>query len=68
MLLHVILHVESEDSWKWTPDPVVGYTVSGAYRVLTSRPPPHYSCSGGSDMEEGCSFEGLSVRVAYFSE
>jgi len=27
------------DVWKWIPDPVVGYTVSGEYRLLTARPP-----------------------------
>jgi len=40
MLLHVVLEVDSDDSWRWIPDPVVGYTVSGAYRVLTSGSPP----------------------------
>lgn len=39
MLLNVLLQVDTEDSWSWIPDPIVGYTVSGAYRVLTSRPP-----------------------------
>jgi len=36
LLLYVMLQVDTEDSWRWTPDPVAGYTVSGAYRVLTS--------------------------------
>ena len=39
LLLTVVLQVDIEDSWRWSPDPVVGYTVSGAYRVLTYGPP-----------------------------
>lgn len=39
MLLTVVLQVDIEDSWRLTPDPVVGYTISGAYQVLTSRLP-----------------------------
>nr|ABD28625.2 H+-transporting two-sector ATPase, alpha/beta subunit, central region, related [Medicago truncatula] len=39
MLLNIVLQVDLEGSWRWTPDLVVGYTVSGAYRVLTSGPP-----------------------------
>jgi len=40
MLLHIVLQVDSEDSWRWILDPVAGYTVSGAYRVLTLGVPP----------------------------
>jgi len=40
ILSNVILQVDSEDSWRSTPDPVARYTVSGAYRVLTSGLPP----------------------------
>lgn len=38
MLLHVVLQIVVEDSWRWSPDTVVVYTVSGAYSVLTSGP------------------------------
>jgi len=31
LLLNVMLQVDTEDSWMWTPDTVEGYTVSGAY-------------------------------------
>jgi len=39
MLLNVILQVDIKVSWWWIHDLVVGYTVSSAYRVLTSRLP-----------------------------
>lgn len=38
MLLNVVLQIVVEDSWRWSPDTVVLYTVSGAYSVLTSGP------------------------------
>jgi hypothetical protein len=40
MLLSVMLQVDSIDVWQWIPDPAAGYTVSGAYRLLTARPLP----------------------------
>jgi len=38
MLFNVVLQVDIQNSWRWSPNPVTGYTVSGAYRVLTSGP------------------------------
>ncbi|MCI44578.1 heat-shock protein, partial [Trifolium medium] len=39
-LLHdFILQVQSPDSWQWRPDPIRGYSVRGAYQILTSHPP-----------------------------
>jgi len=36
-LLHdIVLHNYSIDRWKWLLDPVHGYTVKGAYQLLTS--------------------------------
>jgi len=32
----VVLHVTVDDAWQWLPDPRVGYTVRGAYCILTS--------------------------------
>jgi len=29
------MRVDFVDVWQWAPDPVVGYTVSGAYNSLT---------------------------------
>ena len=40
MLSDVLLQVDSDDSWRWTHDPVAGYSVSGAYRLLISGLPP----------------------------
>jgi len=40
LLLTVLLQVDTEDVWTWILDPVEGYTVSGAYRTITSRTPP----------------------------
>ena len=36
LLLTMVLHVIGNDVWTWLPDPSVGYTVRGAYRILTS--------------------------------
>jgi len=40
LLLTVLLHVDIEDVCTWIHDPVEGYTVSGAYRMITDRTPP----------------------------
>jgi hypothetical protein len=32
---NVVLQVASPDKWEWLPDPVIGYTVGGAYHLLT---------------------------------
>jgi len=40
LLLSVMLEVDNIDVWRWIPDPVVGYTINGAYRLLTARPLP----------------------------
>jgi len=39
-LLDVSLHADVSDRWLWTPDPVEGYSVRGAYSVLTSKDLP----------------------------
>jgi len=39
LLLTVVLQVTVNDSWTWLPDPGVGYTVTRAYRILTSGTP-----------------------------
>jgi len=36
LLLTVSLQVDILDAWSWVPYPVVGYSVSGAYRILTN--------------------------------
>ncbi|MCI84448.1 heat shock protein, partial [Trifolium medium] len=36
-LFDVSLQDQSSDSWQWQPDPLEGYTVRGAYRLLTSQ-------------------------------
>jgi hypothetical protein len=39
-LLHdFFLQAQSPDRWLWQPDPDNGYTVWGAYQLLTSHPP-----------------------------
>ncbi|MCI27557.1 cysteine-rich receptor-like protein kinase, partial [Trifolium medium] len=30
--------VQSPDLWQWRPDPISGYSVRGAYQILTSQP------------------------------
>ena len=40
LLLTVALQVDIDDVWIWTPDPVDGYSISGAYRLFTDRRPP----------------------------
>jgi len=37
LLLTVVLQATVNDVWIWQPDPGVGYTVRGDYRILTSR-------------------------------
>ncbi|MCI49454.1 70 kDa peptidyl-prolyl isomerase, partial [Trifolium medium] len=37
LLLDVSLQEQSSDSWQWQPDPDGGYTVRGAYQLLTSQ-------------------------------
>ncbi|GAU48351.1 hypothetical protein TSUD_267760 [Trifolium subterraneum] len=37
LFLHFTLQVQSSDRWQWQPDPVEGYTVRGAYQLLTSQ-------------------------------
>ncbi|GAU10201.1 hypothetical protein TSUD_420190, partial [Trifolium subterraneum] len=34
------LQIQSLDRWQWQPDPVEGYTVRGAYQLLTSQVSP----------------------------
>ncbi|GAU28132.1 hypothetical protein TSUD_295700 [Trifolium subterraneum] len=36
VFLTLTLHVQSSDRWQWQPDPDEGYTVRGAYQLLTS--------------------------------
>lgn len=36
LLLSVMLQVDVDDVWSWSPDPVAGYTVRGAYKSLIS--------------------------------
>ncbi|MCH90030.1 heat-shock protein, partial [Trifolium medium] len=39
-LLHDFsLQAQYPDRWQWQPDPVRGYSVHGAYRLLTSQQP-----------------------------
>jgi len=33
----VLLQVDLDDVWRWAHDPFVGYTISGAYRILIDR-------------------------------
>ena len=40
LLLSVVLQVDNNDAWCWILDPADGYTVSGAYMLLTVRPLP----------------------------
>jgi len=35
LLLSVVLQVDVDDAWIWTPDLMVGYSVRGAYHTLT---------------------------------
>ncbi|GAU36101.1 hypothetical protein TSUD_277120 [Trifolium subterraneum] len=37
LLLNITLQVQSSDRWQWQPDPDEGYTVRGAYQLLTSQ-------------------------------
>jgi hypothetical protein len=37
LLLTLSLHGQSSDWWQWQPDPDRGYTVRGAYQLLTSQ-------------------------------
>lgn len=37
---HVLLQDNIQDSWRWIPDPIHGYSVRGAYRFLTSQAEP----------------------------
>ncbi|MCI94301.1 O-acyltransferase WSD1, partial [Trifolium medium] len=36
LLLYLSLQAQSSDRWQWQPDPDKGYTVRGAYHLLTS--------------------------------
>jgi hypothetical protein len=36
LLLTLPLQVQTADRWQWQPDPDRGYTVRGAYQILTS--------------------------------
>lgn len=40
LLLDVSLRVDVTDQWLWLPDPSKGYSVRGAYHVLTSKDLP----------------------------
>ncbi|KAK2436694.1 hypothetical protein QL285_021667 [Trifolium repens] len=37
LLLTRVLQDQSSDRWQWQPDPDIGYTVRGAYHLLTSQ-------------------------------
>jgi hypothetical protein len=37
LLFTLSLHAQSPDRWQWQPDPDRGYTVCGAYQLLTSQ-------------------------------
>ncbi|GAU35630.1 hypothetical protein TSUD_30470, partial [Trifolium subterraneum] len=37
LLANLSLQVQTSDRWKWQPDPAEGYTVRGAYQLLTSQ-------------------------------
>ncbi|KAK2361308.1 hypothetical protein QL285_086472 [Trifolium repens] len=37
LLLSITVQEQSPDVWLWQPDPVTGYTVRGAYQLLTSQ-------------------------------
>jgi hypothetical protein len=37
LLLSVPVQAQSPDVWRWQPDPDTGYSVSGAYQILTSQ-------------------------------
>lgn len=32
LLLSIMLQIDVDDIWSWSPDPVAGYTVCGAYK------------------------------------
>ncbi|CAJ2655494.1 unnamed protein product [Trifolium pratense] len=36
LLLNILLQAHSTDRWQWRPDPDTGYSVRGAYQLLTS--------------------------------
>ncbi|CAJ2672661.1 unnamed protein product [Trifolium pratense] len=37
LLLDISLQDQTSDRWQWSPDPDTGYTVRGAYQILTSQ-------------------------------
>jgi hypothetical protein len=37
LLLPFVVQVQSLDVWRWQPDPDTGYSVRGAYQLLTSQ-------------------------------
>ncbi|GAU10440.1 hypothetical protein TSUD_422840, partial [Trifolium subterraneum] len=37
LLSNLSVQVQSPDRWQWQPDPVIGYTVRGAYQLLTAQ-------------------------------
>jgi len=43
LLLNIVLQVDVDDGWTWFPDQIVGYTVRGAYQILTDKT-PFYDC------------------------
>jgi hypothetical protein len=45
-LLHnLLLQVQSPDLWQWQLDPDRGYSVRGAYQILTSQQPAPLSAA-----------------------
>ncbi|MCI59205.1 hypothetical protein A2U01_0080460, partial [Trifolium medium] len=36
LLHHFLLQAQSPDLWHWQPDPARGYSVRGAYQILTT--------------------------------
>ncbi|MCI01410.1 heat-shock protein [Trifolium medium] len=38
LLYDFFLQAQTPDTWQWWPDPVRGYSIRGAYQLLTSHP------------------------------
>ncbi|MCI71045.1 receptor-like protein kinase ANXUR2, partial [Trifolium medium] len=36
LLYDFSLQAQSSDTWQWQPDPAKGYSIRGAYQILTS--------------------------------
>ncbi|GAU19449.1 hypothetical protein TSUD_76930 [Trifolium subterraneum] len=63
LLLTLPLQAQTSYAWQWQPDPVTGYSVRGAYQLLTSQDLVTLDAADGPHLAQAGSLQGVGFRM-----